>query len=59
MGLETRIRRFISGLVHLPMEHQVYRFMGCDCHIEIRVLPGKNLYRKWNSPRLRGSNGVS
>ncbi len=28
------------------------------CYSEILALPGKNLYRNWNSPRLRDSTGV-
>jgi hypothetical protein len=29
-------------LLHLSLDHQIYRFMGCDCHIEL-------MFKSWKS----------
>ena len=40
---ETGLARHVSlQLLHLRRNHQVYRFMGCDCHIDLAI-------KRWKS----------
>ena len=38
-------------LLHLRLDHQVYRFMGCDCHIELVFKRLKSLAHLGHLPK--------